>query len=54
MFKAAGNPYGTSTTTSAEGVSDNILAAIRAQYQRLVTFAGKIAECGKSGGLKIK
>lgn len=46
IFKAGGNPYGTSTTASAGVLTEEIRAAIRAQSKRLVVFAGRIAEGG--------
>lgn len=43
IYKAGGNPYGTSVTASDATVSEEAKAAIRAQARRLVEFAGKIA-----------
>lgn len=43
IYKAGGNPYGTSVTASDATVSEEVRAAIRAQAKRLVEFAGKIA-----------
>lgn len=43
LFRAGGNPYGTSVTATGEALSDDSKAAIRFQAQRLVEFAGKIA-----------
>lgn len=43
FFKAGGNPYGTSVTSTGEPLSDETKAAIVAQTRRLVDFAGRIA-----------
>lgn len=44
IFNAGGNPYGTSVTAKGEPLSEEIKAAIRFQSQRLVDFAGRIAQ----------
>jgi NAD(P)H dehydrogenase (quinone) len=44
IYKAGGNPYGTSTTANGGALSEETRAAVRAQSKRLVTVAAKIAE----------
>lgn len=47
LFKAGGNPYGTSVTAKHGVVPDEAKAAIQCQTRRLVEFAAKIAEPSK-------
>ena len=42
VFASGGNPYGTNISTSAEGITEEKLAAIDHQTRRLVKFAEKI------------
>lgn len=43
LYAAGGNPYGTSTTQSDDGLSAETRAAVAHQARRLVDFAGRIA-----------
>jgi NAD(P)H dehydrogenase (quinone) len=43
IYKAGGNPYGTTVTANKEPIPDAVKDAIRHQARRLVEFAGKIA-----------
>jgi NAD(P)H dehydrogenase (quinone) len=43
IFKAGGNPYGTSVTAGAEPISEDVKEAIRFQARRLVQIAEKLA-----------
>ncbi len=43
IYKAGGNPYGTTVTANKEPIPDAVKDAIRHQARRLVEFAAKIA-----------
>lgn len=43
IYKAGGNPYGSTVTVNKEPIPDAVKDAIRHQARRLVEFAGKIA-----------
>jgi NAD(P)H dehydrogenase (quinone) len=43
LFKAGGNPYGTTVTASGGPIPEEVKEAIRVQTRRLVRFAAKLA-----------
>lgn len=43
IFASGGNPYGTTSTATGEGLTDEVRASIRHQARRLVEIAAKLA-----------
>lgn len=43
LFKAGGNPYGTTVTAGENAITEDVIAAINFQTKRLVEFAGKLS-----------